>query len=115
MQSLLGTNGSRPLLHKSKSYIWLEAINQLINEVSIGYTMNPNLRKNKAFKQQVKGCLKNAFGPSTNIHIGKILSKPNTRVLALVIFDENRKKTYKENVQSVELCNIYHYRKICLY
>ena len=38
-------------------------------------------------------------------HIGKILLKENTRVLALVLLYENKKK-YKETFQSVELCNI---------
>ena len=54
--------------------------------------MNPNLHKNKAIKEQVKVCLKNTFGPSTNIHIGKILLKENTRVLELVTFYDNREK-----------------------
>ena len=72
MQSLIWNNFCRPLLHQSKIYIWIEETNQRINEFSIGYMMNPNLNKNKAFKEQVKGCLKNIFGPSTNIHIGKI-------------------------------------------
>ena len=49
--------------------------------------MHPNLNTNKTFREQVKVCLKNTFGPDTNIHIGK-----NTRVLALVIFEENGKK-----------------------
>ena len=92
MQSLLGTNCRRPLLHMSKSYIWLEGKNQRINEFSIGYMMNIYLNSNKAFREQVKVCLKNTFGPDTNIHISKILSKKDTRVLALVIFYENRKE-----------------------
>ena len=54
--------------------------------------MNPNLHKNKTFEEQVKGCLKNTFGTSTNIHIGKILLEKNTRVLALVMFYENGEK-----------------------
>ena len=49
MQSLSGTNRRIPLLHMAKSYIWLEETNQRINEFSIGYVMNPNLHKNKAF------------------------------------------------------------------
>ena len=76
--------------------------------------MNPNLNKNKAFIEQVKACLKNIFGTSTNAHIGKILLKENTIVLALVMFYDNRKK-YKEDVQSVDLCNIFNYQKISLY
>ena len=89
MQYLLGTNFSMPLLHMSKSYIWLEETNQRINELSIGYMMNPNLNRSRAFKDQVKLCLKNTFGPDTNSHISKTLQKPNTRVLALVIFYES--------------------------
>ena len=54
------------------------------------------------------------LGTSTNANIGKILLKENIRVLALVMFYENRKR-HKENVQSVELCNIYNYKQICLY
>ena len=75
MQSLFGTNCCRPLLHMAKRYIWLEETNESINQLYIGYMINPNFHKNKAFKEQVKGCLKNTFGPSTNIHIGKILLK----------------------------------------
>ena len=80
MQSMLWNNCRRPLLHMDKSYICLEETNECINQFSIGYTMNPNLNKNKAFKEQVKGCLKNKFGPSTNIHTGKILLKKNKSV-----------------------------------
>ena len=72
MQYLLGTNRRMPLLHISKRYIWIEEKNQRIDEFSIGYMMNPILHHKKAFKQQVKGCFKNTFGPSINIHIGKI-------------------------------------------
>ena len=36
--------------------------------------------------------MKNTFGPDTNTHIAKTLSKNNTRVLALVIFYDSGKK-----------------------
>ena len=106
MQSLLGNNCRMSLLYMSKSYIWIEETNQHINEFSIGYMMNKDLHKNKAFKEQVKGCLKNTFGPSTNIHIGKILLKKNTRVLVLVIFYENRKKITRKMFRVLS-CVIY--------
>ena len=89
MQSMLGTNCRMPLLHMSKSCILLEETNQRINELSIGYMMNPNLNRSRAFKNQVKLCLKHTFGPDTNSRISKTLQKPNTRVLALVIFYES--------------------------
>ena len=76
--------------------------------------MNPNLSITKAFKEQVKICMKNTFSTTNQQHISKILLKPNTRVLALVMFFENRKK-FKEIFHSVELCNIYNYKKLCLY
>ena len=88
IQYLLGDNYCLPLSHMEKSYIWIEEKNKLIDEFSIGYMMNPNLSINKAFKDQVKLCLKNTFSTSTLSHISKILLKPNTRVLALVIFLE---------------------------
>ena len=98
----------------SKGFICIKETNQRINDFSIGYTMNPNLNKNKDFRKQVNVCLKNTFGTSTTTHMSKILLKANIRVLALVMLYYNRKK-YKENVQSVELCNISNYRQICLY
>ena len=75
--------------------------------------MDPNFNTNKAFREQLKVCLKNTFGTSTMAYISKILLKENKKVLELVMFYDNRKR-YKENVQSVELCNIYNYEQICL-
>ena len=88
MKSMLGTNCRMPLLHISKSYIWLEETNQRINEFSIVYMTNLTLYRNKSFKDQVKLCLKHKFGPDTNSNISSTLQKPNTRVLALIIFYE---------------------------
>ena len=79
----------------AKSYIWLEETNKRINELSIGDMMNPNLNMNKAFREQVKVFLKNTFSASTMIQISKILLKPKTKVLALVMFYENIKNTRK--------------------
>ena len=106
MQSMLGTNRHMPLLHMDKIYIWLEEKNQLINELSIGYMMNPNLHKKKAFREQVKVCLKNTFVTYTTAHISKILLKSNTIVLALVMFYENRGK-YTKKFFRVLSCVIY--------
>ena len=92
IQSLLGTNHRLTLSNMAKSYIWLQEKNQHINEFSIVYMMDQNLSINKAFKKQVKICLKNRFSTSTLSHINKILLKPDTRVLKLVMFFENRKK-----------------------
>ena len=113
IKSLLGTNHFLPLSHMAKSCIWLEETNQRINEFSIGYMMNPNLNMNKAFREQVKVCMKTTFSTSTMTHISKIILKQNIRLLALVMFFE--KKKLKENVQSVDLCNIYIYKQLCLY
>ena len=106
IQSMLGTNCRMPLLHMSKSYIWIEEKNQRINEFSIGYIMNPTLNRNRAFKDQVKVCLKHTFGPDNNSHISKSLQKPNTRVLSLVIFYESG-KTIIRKLFRVFICVIY--------
>ena len=68
-------NWRMPLLHMSKSYIWIEETNQRINEFSFGYILNPTLYTNKVFKKQVKSCFKNTFGKDTNSHINTILQK----------------------------------------
>ena len=92
---LLGTNHRLPLSYMAKSYIWLEETNQRINELSIGCMMNPNFSMNKDFKEQVKVCMKTTFSTETMTHISKILLKPDTRVLALVIFFIIKKKAKK--------------------
>ena len=61
IQYLLGTNHHLHLSNMAKSYIWLEEINERINEFSIGYKMNPNLIMNKTYKEQVKVCMKTTF------------------------------------------------------
>ena len=106
VQSMLGANCRMPLLHMSKSYIWLEETNKRINEFSIGYMMNPTLYRNRAFKDQVKVCFKHTFGPDTNSHINKTLQKKNTKVLALVIFYESG-KTIIRKLFRVLSCAIY--------
>ena len=58
--------------------------------------MNPNLSINKAFKEQVEIFMKTTLGAMTQQHISKLLLKPNTRVLALVMFYDTRQKNAKE-------------------
>ena len=89
---LLGTNYSLPLSHMAKSYIWLEETNQRINYFSVVYMMNPNLNRNKIFREQMKVCIKTTFSTSTMTHMSEILLKPNARVLSSVVFFDNRKK-----------------------
>ena len=97
IQSLLGTNHCLPLSHMAKIYIWIEETNQRVNEFSIVYMMNPNLSIKKSFKEQLKICMKTTFVTMTQQHISKILLKPNTRVLSLVMFYETRQKKSKKN------------------
>ena len=105
IKSMLGTNHRHPLLHMAKSYTWLEEKNQSIHEFSIEYMMNSNFNTHKFFREKVKACLKNTFSTSTMTNISKILLKPNTRVLALVMFYENRKNSNK--IFRVLSCVIY--------
>ena len=75
MQSMLVDNGRMPLLHMSKSYLWLEETNQRINEFSFRYMMNPTLFNIRDFKEQVKVCFKNTFGTDITSNINNILLK----------------------------------------
>ena len=50
---------------------------------------------NKVFREQVKLFMKTTFYTSTMTQISKISLKTNTRVLALVMFYDNRKNTKK--------------------
>ena len=72
---MLVDNCCMPLLYMSKSYIWIEETNKRIKEFPFGYMMNPTLFKNRDFKEQVKVCFRNTFGPDTTSHINKILLK----------------------------------------
>ena len=107
IESMLGADCRIPLLHMSKSYLWIEETSQRINEFSFGYMFNPTLYK-KVFKEQVKACFKNTFGPDTNKHIIKTLPKKNTRVLALVVFYELGNTTPRKmfKVLSCVICTI---------
>ena len=67
--------------------------------------MNPNLSINKAFKEKVKICMKTTFGTMPQQHISKILPKPDTRVLALVMFYETRQK----NSNTIQMESIKYY------
>ena len=84
MQSMLGANFCMPLLHMSKSYIWLEETNQRINEFSIGYMMNPTLYRKRAFKDQVKVCFKHTFGPDTTLI--KIINASNLVFFSVIFY-----------------------------
>ena len=75
MESMLVANCCMPLLHMSKSYIWIEETNQRINEFYFGYILNPTLYTNKFFIKKVKACFKNTFGKDTNSHINILLQK----------------------------------------
>ena len=70
---------------------------------------NSTLHTNKVLKEQVKACLSNKFGADTNKQINVILLKRNTRVIALVVYDEHGNLNPRRIVQSVELCYICNY------
>ena len=108
MEYMLVANCRMPLLHMSKSYIWIEETNQRINEFYFGHMLNPTLLTNKVFKEQVKTCFKNTFGPDTNKHINRTLHK-KYKSACISCFLRAWEYQSKENFQSVELCNTYNY------
>ena len=88
MLPLLGVDHRLQLLYMAKRFIWLEETGKLINEFEIGYSINPGLHVNKAFRDQVEKCINTKFGALTQTLIKSILSKNNTRVLELIKFHE---------------------------
>ena len=50
IQLLLGDNNRLPLFHMAKSFIWLEETEYYINNVLIGYIINPTLNINKSLR-----------------------------------------------------------------
>ena len=53
MLPLLGNFNLLPLLHRSKSFIWIEK-QKRINEFDIGFMINTSLHVNKYFREQVE-------------------------------------------------------------
>ena len=84
MLSFLGANNRLPLFHMTKSLVYIQEIDQHINQFSIGYMINPRLNTNGIFKDQVNICMKKTFNVTEQKHITKILTQENTRVLALL-------------------------------
>ena len=88
-----------------KSYIWLEEKNELINDFSIGYMINPNLSIKKSFKDQVTKCKKTTFGAMIQQLISKIVLKKNKSVsIIYVLWDQTKKP--KKNFKVLS-CVIY--------
>ena len=57
-----------------------------INELEIGYNINPGFHINKAFRYQVEKCMNTTYGELTQPFIKATLSKNNTSVLTLIMF-----------------------------
>ena len=58
----LGANHCIPILHMAKRFIWIEETGELIKYFEIGYMINPNLRVDKSFIDQVGKCMNTTFG-----------------------------------------------------
>ena len=74
MLSLLGVNHRLLLFHMAKRFIWLNE-KKRINEFTTGYTINPGLNFNKAFREQVETFMNNIFGAITKPFIKATLLK----------------------------------------
>ena len=59
----------------AKRFIWMNERKQRINEVTIGYMINPGFNVNKTSKEQVKKCMYTTFGENTQPSIKGTLSK----------------------------------------
>ena len=51
---LVGVNNYLTLLHMSKTFVYMNSIENYMNQFAIGFMVNPKLHVDKAFKYQVK-------------------------------------------------------------
>ena len=65
---------------------------------------NPELNRNKSFKEQVEINLKKSSSGATITPFRKVLQKGNTRVLLLLMFYENRKNMKFKVLSSIVYC-----------
>ena len=65
--------------------------------------LNPELNSNKAFKENEIN-MENYFRGATMMPVRKVLQKGNTRVISLLIFDENRKIMIFKVLSSIVYC-----------
>ena len=63
--TLLGVNNCQPLLHMSKTFIFINTEKDRTNQFAIRYMTNPTLHVNKVFRNQVLKLLKETFHQST--------------------------------------------------
>ena len=71
--------------------------------------LKPELKINKAFKEQVESNLEKTFSSTTMRHIIKVLRKDSTCVISLMMLYENRKNVIFMLLSSVVYCIIYNY------
>ena len=62
-----------------------------INELDIGYMINPNLHINIAFKEQVIICMNNTFGATTQPFIKNKMTKKVCFIIVTVSWFKNNK------------------------
>ena len=73
-------------------------------QFQVGYMLNPELKSNKAFKEQVDTNTEKSFSGAAIMPFRNVLQKGNTRVLSLLIFYENRTNIIFKVLISVKYC-----------
>ena len=68
--------------------------------------LNPELKINEEFKEQVEINVEKSFSGTTMMPVRKLLQKGNTRVLSIVMFYENRKNMKFKVLSSIVYCII---------
>ena len=88
---LLGVNYRQPLLQMYRILVYPFTTDELINQSSIGYMINPTLHVSKVFREQVEKCLRYTFHKNTMESINKFMRENDTYVIVLEIFYETKK------------------------
>ena len=94
----------------------LNETKQCINELTIGYMINPELNVNKAFIEQVETCMYTTFDEITQPFIKATLAKKNTSLLELILFYETRSDNHEKIYRCLN-CVIFTMIKnyVCIY
>ena len=56
--AIVGVNYCLPILYMSKTFVYVNSIEKLLNQFLIGYMVKPTLNVNKVFRDQVENSWK---------------------------------------------------------
>ena len=106
LMAIAGVNHRLPILHLSKIMVHIYSTENTIYKFSIGYMINPSLRVNRIFVEQVQNFLGCSFSTKTMKTIRDFLLKNNIYVMALMMIYETVGKDIRKVYRALS-CVVY--------